>query len=190
MNIDWTPYLSWTLAVTAVALLLVFVVACWAATLAGLPGNWGILVACLAFDACLPLDWRIRIAWPLLVGLAGLAVLGELLEFFAGAAGVRSQGGTRLSALLALVGSVIGGLAGAILGLPVPVVGSVLAVLLFASLGALVGAAAGEDWHGRELGDSLRVGYAAFWGRLLGSLAKTLVGGLMVAVVFAGLLLP
>ncbi len=190
MDFEWTPYVTWAVAIVAALLLLVLLAACWASTLAGLPGNWIMLVACIAFDWCLPSNWQIRITWPFIGGLACLAVLGEVVEFFAGAAGVRRQGGSLLSAGLALLGSMIGGIAGAMIGLPVPVVGSVIAVLLFASLGALVGAAAGEDWHGRELRDSLSVGYAAFWGRLLGSLAKTMVGGLMVAVVCAALILP
>ncbi len=181
---------SWLAAggiVLLVAAFLMIVISCWAMTLFGLPGNWFIPVAAIAFDFALRDGWRLEIQWPLIIVLLLLATVGEGLEFLAGAVGVRRQGGSKLSAVLALIGSALGGVAGAVVGLPIPIVGPVLGVLLFASLGALVGAALGEDWHGEELDKSLSVGVAAFWGRLWGSLAKTLVGGIMVAVVVAGM---
>ena len=61
-------------------------------------------------------------------------------------------------------------------------VGSVVAAVLFAAIGALLGAMLGEQWKGRELGESWQIGQAAFWGRLLGTLAKSLIGLVMVAV--------
>jgi hypothetical protein len=40
----------------------------------------------------------------------------------------------------------------------------------------------GEQWYGRSLDESWQIGKAAFWGRVLGTLAKTAVGAAMVGV--------
>ncbi len=98
-------------------------------------------------------------------------------------------GGSRRSAVLALVGSLAGGATGVLVGVPIPLVGPLVAAVLFAGLGALAGAMLGESWKGRSLDQSVRVGKAAFWGRLFGTLAKTLIGAVMVVVALAALVL-
>ena len=90
---------------------------------------------------------------------------------------------------LPIVGSLAGGILGVAVGLPIPVVGSVIAALLFAALGALLGGIVGERWHGQNWTDSLKVGHAAFWGRLTGTLGKVLVGFVMVNLVMGSLCL-
>ena len=69
------------------------------------------------------------------------------------------------------------------------VIGSLIAALLFASVGALAGAMIGETCKGRTLRESWAVGTAAFWARLLGTLAKTTIGAIMVAVTAAAIML-
>jgi len=161
----------------------------WLLTLLGLPGNWLIVAAAAIYSLVVPADSSLAISgWAVLI-LAGLALCGELAELAAAALGVSKAGGSRRSALLALVGSVIGGIVGMFVGLPVPVVGSLIAVLLFAGLGAMAGAMLGESWKGRGLDQSVQVGKAAFWGRMLGTLAKTLIGSIMAGVTVAALLL-
>ncbi len=186
-SIDVSSYLTPVGLSLLVVLFLSTVVAAWVMTLFGLPGNWIILVAAIAYDWILPAESPWELGMPILVGLAVLAVFGEVCEGLAGSMGVAKRGGSRLSAVLALIGSTIGGIAGAIIGLPVPVVGSIIAVMFFASLGAMAGAVLGEDYHGRDLDGSFDVGIAAFWGRLAGTLAKTLFGAAMVAVSIVGL---
>jgi uncharacterized protein YqgC (DUF456 family) len=132
-------------------------------------------------------DHRLDIGWVVVIVVLGLAILGEIIEFLAGAAGVAQTGGSRRGAVLALVGSVMGGILGIFVGLPIPLIGSMLAALLFGGLGALAGAMIGETWAGRNLEDSLRVGHGAFWGRLLGTLGKILLGSVMIAVVIAAI---
>lgn len=170
-------------------LLTLAVAAGWLLTLVGMPGNWLIVASTACYAWLGPGDTRLAIGWPVVGILVGLALLGELMEVVAGALGVAKAGGSRRSAVLALLGSVIGGIAGLFVGLPVPIVGSLLAAVVFAGGGALVGAALGESWKGRDLDRSLQVGVAAFWGRLLGTLAKTLMASVMAAVVLAALLL-
>jgi len=188
-SIDFGAYLA-PLGIGLMVLLFVLtVISGWVMTLFGLPGNWLILVSAGVFDWLLKSPSRLEITIPLLVGLGILAVLGELIEFFAGSIGVAKKGGSRTSAILALIGSALGGIFGAFVGLPIPVIGSIVGVLFFASAGALVGAVIGEDMQGRDFRGSMGVGMAAFWGRLFGSIGKTIVGGIMVAVAFVGLVI-
>ena len=177
MSILWALLLCLTLAVG------------WLLTLLGMPGNW-MMVAAMALYAWLaPSDSHLGIGWPVVGLVAGLAVFGEVIELLAGAMGVAKVGGSRRSSVLALLGSIIGGLAGIFIGVPVPIIGSLLAAVLFAGIGALVGAMLGENWKGRGLDHGLKVGMAAFWGRLFGTLAKTLVASAMVGVALAALTL-
>jgi uncharacterized protein len=168
-------------------LLVAVVLAAWFLTLVGMPGNWLMVAAVVVYVLLVPHEGRLAIGWTTVTILVVLATLGELLEFLAGALGAAKAGGSKRGAVLALVGSLVGGIAGLFIGLPIPVVGPVLGVVLFAAMGAFAGAVLGEQWKGRELGQSLRVGQAAFWGRLLGTVAKTTIGALMVVTTIVAL---
>jgi hypothetical protein len=164
-------------------LFVVVVLVFWSSNLIGLPGHW-LIVAATAVYAWLASGGG-GVRWAAVAVVTGLAVFGELVELGASAAGVKRVGGSRRGIVLALVGSVIGAMTGLFVGVPIPVIGSVVAALLLAALGALIGAALGELSAGRSLAASWRVGRAAFWGRLLGTLAKTLVGAVMAGVAVA-----
>ena len=171
------------------ATLLVLVqLCCWLLTVIGLPGNWLMVIVAGAYAWLAPVAAPATLGWLALSLLVGLAVLGEVGELVASAVGVAKRGGSRRAALLALIGSTLGGLLGVVAGAPVPVVGSVVGALLLASLGAMGGAVLGERWAGRSHEQALSVGQAAFWGRLLGTLSKVLTGGIMIAVTIAALL--
>jgi uncharacterized protein YqgC (DUF456 family) len=172
--------------VAALCLAVVAVVG-WLTQLVGLPGNWIILIAAALYAWWLPVDVRVAVGWNTVIALAALAVLGEVLEFAAGALGVSKAGGSRRGAILALAGSIVGGLVGLVVGVPIPVVGSLAAALIFGGLGALVGALVGESWKGRDLAASLEIGKAAFVGRIAGTLGKLIVGAVMVVVLLAAL---
>lgn len=161
----------------------------WLLTLFGMPGNWLMAVATAAYAYLVPTASRAAIGWKVVAVLFALALLGEILELVAGAAGATKAGGTRRGALLALLGSIGGGILGVIVGLPIPLVGSLMAALLFAALGALAGAMLGGYWAGQDIGVNWQVGKAAFWGRLAGTMGKMLVGALMGAIVVVALLL-
>ncbi|MEX2558383.1 MAG: DUF456 domain-containing protein [Pirellulales bacterium] len=165
--------------------LLVFLLALivgWLMNLFSLPGNWLIVAATALFAYAAPDGGQFDITWTAVLVILGLAIAGEIVEFAAGAVGAARVGGSRRGALMAIVGSMIGGLTGAVLGLPVPLIGPLLGAVLFAGVGALVGAMLGEAWKGRQLQESWQVGQAAFWGRLLGTLAKTLIASAMVVI--------
>ena len=59
--------------------------------------------------------------------------------------------------------------------------------VLFAGLGAFGGAVIGEQWKGRTFDESVKVGHAAFLGRLLGTVGKIMIGAVMIALIVAAL---
>jgi uncharacterized protein YqgC (DUF456 family) len=169
---------------------LVFILAVlvfWCLNLIGLPGNWFTAAATILYAWLIPAEPS-NVRWIVVGAVVLLAVLAEIVETGASAAGVKRAGGSRRGAFLALVGSVLGAMMGLFVGIPIPVVGSVVGALLFACLGAMFGAFIGETHKGRSFEQSWNVGHAAFWGRLFGTAAKLVIGAVMVggavAVVF------
>lgn len=145
----------------------------WVSILFGLPGTW-LMILCAAL-----LDWWLEaeplFGWTVLLTTVGLATLGEILEFFLGAAGARGAGGSRRGAALAIVGGIVG----AVLGTPVvPLLGT----LIGACLGAFAGSIVGDVWAGRPLFHSLEAGRGAAVGRFWGTVAKMVIGGVIVVL--------
>lgn len=159
----------------------------WCLNLLGLPGNWLIASATILYAWLVPQEPS-NPRWVVVGAVVLLAVLAEIIETGASAAGVKRAGGSRRGAFFALVGSVVGAMMGLFVGIPIPVVGSVIGALLFACLGAMFGAFIGETHKGRSFEQSWNVGHAAFWGRMFGTVAKIAIGAIMligaVAVVF------
>jgi uncharacterized protein YqgC (DUF456 family) len=174
---DW---MYWTFGVV---LLLIANIACWVATVFTLPGNWGIvlLAALCAWLLPEPDGMRLGFGWIPVIVLAALAGVGELIEFFAGAAGAARQGASRRAMALALVGAALGSIVGAILGVPIPVVGSIIAAIGGGAAGAFAGAWLGEYWKGRASHERLAIGTGAMLGRVVGTIGKLVVGAVMVA---------
>ena len=156
--------------------------ACWLANLFSLPGNWALLILAGLFSWLVPAVGSRGISATTLGILVGLAVLGEVVEFVAGAAGAAKQGASRRAILYSLVGAIVGSVGGAVAGLPIPVVGSLIAALLGGSAGAAVGAYWGEVSSQRGHGSGMAVGKAAFVGRLWGTVGKFAVGAVMLGV--------
>ncbi|MHB8973024.1 MAG: DUF456 family protein, partial [Pirellulaceae bacterium] len=109
--------------VAPVALLVVLVVG-WIMTLLSLPGNWLMVLGAALYALLVPDAWRIDVGWVVVGAVLAVAVLGEVLETLTVALGTSRAGGSKRSALLGLCGSIGGGLVGAVVGLPIPVVGS------------------------------------------------------------------
>jgi hypothetical protein len=146
----------------------------WVGILFNLPGTWlMILVSAL-------LEWwqpgQFMDSWTVLFVAAGLAVLGEVLEFVLGAAGSRHAGGSKRAAALAILGGLVGGIVGTVL--PVPIVGT----LIGACLGAFAGSLIGDLWAGRPLFPSFEAGWGAAVGRFWGTLSKLAIGAIIVAI--------
>jgi uncharacterized protein YqgC (DUF456 family) len=152
-----------------------------ALNVAALPGNWWI-VAGTAIFAWLVDFGDVGVRWPIVALLLVMALMGEALEFLAGTAGAARSGASRRAMALSVVGSIVGSLVGVFVGLPVPIIGSAISAMIGGAIGAAVGATLGEDWAGRELDASMQVGMAAFWGRMLGTAGKVIVGAIMVVI--------
>lgn len=166
-------YVFWLLLVVVLGL-------GWSLTLFGLPGNWLMVAALAGFAGAFPERAAgPGISWETVAILAGIALLGEIVEFVSGAATL-AKGGSRRGAVLAMVGSLAGSAAGAALG-ALFILGLPVFVVLGACLGAMIGAAVGETWKGRPGDQALEIGKAAFWARLFGSLAKLMAGGVILA---------
>ena len=168
-------------------LLILILVAGWVLTLLGMPGNWLMVAAAALYAWLIPEESPCRVGWDVVSALVVLACLGELVELVAGALGAAKAGGSKRAAALSLVGSLIGAIVGVVVGVPIPVVGSLVGAVVFAGIGALAGAMLGEIWAGQTMRQSWRVGHAAFWGRLLGTVAKSLVASVMVVLTAAAL---
>ncbi len=138
----------------------------------GLPGTFLIVVAVLLhgyFTGFVPFTVSL-ILWLFLI-----AVVGELIEFFFGAASAKKFGGSRN----AMWGAVLGGFAGAVFGSGItPVVGTVIG----AFLGAFCGAALFEYVTNRDSGAAIRVGFGAFLGALGGRFTKLILAIIMVLI--------
>lgn len=155
---------------------------CWFATLFTLPGNWIMLLLTALFAWFYPDEGGRGVGWTAVGVIAGLAVLGEVLELAAGAAGAAKKGGSRRGMVLAVGGAVVGSILGAIAGVPIPIVGPIVAAVGGGALGAFVGAYLGEMWKGKTSGESISIGTAALIGRLLGTTSKLIVGAIIVVV--------
>jgi uncharacterized protein YqgC (DUF456 family) len=143
-----------------------------------LPGNWlmvatTMLVAWWQWAAGDPM-----FSLPTLVAIVALAALGEVVEFFAGVAGATKAGSTRWGSAGALLGGIVGAVAGTFL-IPVPVLGS----LIGACAGACLGAWGMELLGGRKMRPSIRAGIGGGVGRLAGAALKSFLGVLIWIIV-------
>jgi uncharacterized protein len=169
--------------VLAVGLLLTAVGIGWVLTFLAMPGNWLMASAAAVYAWLGPQTGFLQVHWDTVIALIVLAVIGEIAEFLAGVVGARRAGGSKRSAYYSLVGSLIGAIGGATAGIPIPVVGSAVGAVVGGAVGAFGGAAYAEYSLGQTSGQSMKVGKAAFWGRLLGTVAKSLIGTIMAVVV-------
>ena len=170
---DWLLYVSLAgLLVTGLALNVI-----------GLPGLWLMVAAHAAYAWA---DQNDSLAgWPSSLAMLGLALLAELVEFLAGAAGSKTAGGSKRSTVGAVVGGVAGGIVGAIV-IPLPILNAIIGACLGSFAGAflLEASKAGDDVEQRMdfYGRLSRVGWGAFKGRLWGIVLKTAIGLVMLVV--------
>ena len=175
------PWLYYTLAL----LLLAGGLLCWLSNLFSLPGNWVLLGLVALFAFLIPEANGRGVSWTAVAIMVALAVIGEIIEFAAGAAGAAKQGASRRSILLSLVGAIAGSIVGATAGIPIPIIGSMMGALLGGSVGAFAGAYLGELWSEKGHPSGYAVGKAAFIGRLWGTVGKFAIGAVMLGVAAA-----
>jgi uncharacterized protein YqgC (DUF456 family) len=169
--------------ITAIMLLLLATGVGWLLTVVAMPGNWLIVVAAAVYAWLGPATGVTHMHWKTVVALLVLAVIGEIAEFLAGVVGARRAGGSSRAAFYSLIGSLIGAIGGATAGIPIPVIGSAIGAVIGGAVGAFGGAAIAEHSLGEQMQQSMKVGQAAFWGRLIGTGAKTVVAAVQAITV-------
>ncbi len=179
MNAYW----YYTLAV----LLVLLNVAALLTNLLTLPGNWFIAGLTVLFALFVHPASGGGISYWSAGMVVGLAFLGEVIEFAAGAAGAAKSGGSRRGMILSVVGAMAGSIAGTFLGvfIPIPIVGSLIGAVLGGAVGAFGGAYAGEAWKGKTDDERMAVSMAAMAGRVFGTVGKMGIGAIMVVVTTA-----
>lgn len=164
---------------------LLFVALCvvaWFTSVFTLPGNWFVVALAAGFAWLFPEEAGRGIGWITVGAAAVFALLGEVFEFAAGAAGAAKQGASKRAMALSLVGAVVGSIVGVMVGTPVPIIGSFVMALLGGAGGAFAGAYLGEMWKGREEDARLAAGQGAFVGKIWGTLGKLACGAVSIAV--------
>ncbi|MFP4315959.1 MAG: DUF456 domain-containing protein [Desulfovibrionales bacterium] len=154
------------------SLFILLLVALLALHVFGLPANWVILGLIAIWRFLQPeANW----GWGFVAVLLGLALIGEILEFFSQYFGARRYGGSSKGGWGALVGAIAGG----ILGMP-----------FFFGIGALLGAMAGayagalvvERCCERTWAEARQAAWGAMWGKFFGLVAKLGIGIFMLAL--------
>jgi uncharacterized protein len=168
-------------------LLSLLAVTCCAANILGLPGNWVLVCISLLCSWWVPESRCWQVSWLFTGLILTVAAVGEILEFAASAVGASRLGGSKRGTVLALAGSIAGALLGLVVGSPIPIVGNVVASLLLGGAGAFCGALVGERWAGKDWNESIEIGEAAFWGRLMGTMGKAVCGTAACGLFLAGL---
>ncbi|MDP6987665.1 MAG: DUF456 family protein [Phycisphaerales bacterium] len=123
--------------------------------------------------------------WALGIGLV-LAIIAEILEGTAGAAGAKAGGGTRRAMWGGFIGGVIGAIAGTPL-IPIPVLGTFVGAIVGAFAGALIGETTGK--HAPGVTASLKPAAGAAAGRAVGTVVKIAIGVAIWLILIAGLLI-
>ena len=140
----------------------------------GLPGLW-VMIGVLAVGAITGV-----VGVTVLAVCFVLAVVAELLEFVFVKRLSEKYGGSRK----AFWGALIGGILGVMVGLPIPVIGSMIAGFA----GSFVGAGIVAYYETRQLGSAGRVGWGVLLGRIISAVAKTGVGVVILVLGAAALL--
>ena len=134
----------------------------------GLPGVFAIFAKYLAYSLII---WEFN--WWMLSVILLIAVVPEVLEYFAMVYGAKKFG----TSTPAIVGAVIGGITGAIIGVPIFLIGSLLGFFI----GAFIGAFVIEIIRTKDNNKALKSAIGALLGKAGAVLFKLFLG--VVAVV-------
>lgn len=161
------------LHVIGILLLFAACVAALFSLVVGVPGTFIIVGLTLLYA------WATGFAavhWSTIGWLVLLAAVGEVVELLAAGAATAGTRPSRRVTIAALLGALVGGIAG------VPFLFGIGA-LLGALAGAFAGAALAVRSEGGTLGESMTTGLAAMKGRLLGFVLKAALAAMMIVVI-------
>lgn len=138
-----------------------------------LPGTWVMLGLAGLLEYLdrlyLPAGDRQTFDWWVLAACLGLAVLGEIIEFVAGAAGAKKGGSTSRGMWGALIGGIVGVFVFTPLFFFVPIFGAFFGAVLGTFVGAVIGELSVRD---ATLRGSMKPAIGATIGRVLGTTSK------------------
>lgn len=155
----------------ATAVLIVCIVAGLVLVPFGLPGLWVMVLGVVGYGWLTAFH---EVSAGIIALVVGLALLGEVVDWWLGFRFATKYGGSRRAGW----GALIGGIVGAIVGVPVPVLGSVIG----AFVGSFVGAALFQYTREQHAGVAVRAGWGAMLGRAAAAGAKVALG-LVIGVV-------
>ncbi|HSJ30648.1 MAG TPA: DUF456 domain-containing protein, partial [Longimicrobiales bacterium] len=141
----------------------------------GIPGLW-VMVGVLAIGAIAG-----DVGFLVIVTCLVIALAAELLEFLIVQKLNVRYGGSRL----AFWGAIFGGVAGVIIGMPIPVIGSLIAGFL----GTFAGAMAATLYETKRFDSAARVGWGVLIGRMWAAATKVAAGVVIFVLGSAALLL-
>ncbi|MHC4415096.1 MAG: DUF456 family protein [Planctomycetota bacterium] len=167
--------MEWLLYLVA-ALLFLLGAVCVVLVVIQLPGAWILLALAAVVEYCdrfyLPEGDRQTFGWWVLGSCLILLVIGEIVEFIAGALGAQKGGSSRRGT----IGALVGGIAGIFIFTPlfffVPLFGAFLGAVLGTFVGAIVGELSAER---ATLRGSVRPAVGATIGRVLGTTGKVAI---------------
>jgi len=139
-----------------------------------LPGSWLMIITAILFAL-----WQKNIfSIYTIIAAIIFALIGEVLEFFAGAGGAKAAGGGKRAMAAAIFGTIVGAVIGTVF-IPVPVFGT----LLGSALGAAAAVLIVERKAGKELKQSLKTATGAGLGRFVG-LGTKFIAGVVIWLIF------
>ncbi len=143
----------------------------------GLPGTFMIFVAALIYNL---MTWSMALSFKTLAIVLGIAVFGEILEYYIGIKSAKRHGASKAG----IVGAIIGGIIGVIVGVPVFLIGSLLGLFIGAFLGAFIV----EFFIEEDVVKAFNAGIGAFKGRFGAIMVKFLLGIVMIIVIITSIL--
>src|SRR5665213_472927 len=169
--------LDWLLYAVMILFLLTGVVI----TFITLPGLWLMLITAVVYAILTHFHF---IAAKTLITLLVLALLGEIVEVGYSGRGAKRAGAGRRGLWGAIIGGVLGGFG---LSFILPF-GFPISTILGICIGTFAGATLGELSAGQTLGRSALIGLSATTGRVMGTIVKGAIGGVMlILALWAGL---
>ena len=137
----------------------------------GMPGTFVVFAGAAVYDL---ITWSSAISFQMLGILAGIAVIGEILEYIIGIKAAKKHGASRAG----VIGAIAGGIIGAIVGVPVFIIGSLIGLFIGAFLGAFIV----ELFVKKKAGKAFEAGLGAFYGRAGAILVKSLLAVVMAII--------
>lgn len=162
------------MGILALLVLIAFCLAGLVLTPIGLPGTFVILAGAIVYNL---IQWAMALSLLVLGVLLGIALVGEVLEYVLSVKLASRRGASNP----AIWGAVIGGIIGAVVGTPLPVVGSVVGLFV----GVFLGAFLVELVLQKDAARAMTSATGAFYGRVGAILTKSLLGVVMIILIFA-----